>query len=230
MCRVLVVEDHQVTRRTIVLYLQREGFEVDSADDGLAGWAMALQGGYDLLLVDLMLPGLDGREFCRRARRELEVPLIMLTALSTEDDIVHGLGLGASDYITKPFSPRELVARVRARLRERATSADAPLQIADLCLDLQRKELRRDNQPVRLTATEFRLLAVLMQSAGRALSRDQLIERAFGFDFEGSSKNVDIHISRLRKAIEPDRLNPRYILTVAGHGYRFCSRTEHGHP
>ena len=224
MPRILVIEDHQITRRTLALYLQREGFSVDTEADGLQGLARAQQGEYDLLVVDLLLPGLDGRELCRRLRLESQLPLIMLTALSTEDDLVRGLSLGADDYLTKPFSPRELVARVRARLRRADNASADQIRIGELVLDRDKKELSNDQGRIHLTATEYRLLEVLMRAPGRVLSREQLIERAFGFDFEGSSKNVDIHVSKLRKLIEPDRMNPSYILTVAGLGYRFrCS-------
>lgn len=226
MVRILVVEDHETTRRTIALYLQREGWTVDTECDGLQGLATAVQSDYDLLIIDLLLPGLDGREVCRRLREQKQLPVIMLTALSTEDDLVRGLGLGANDYMTKPFSPRELVARVRARLRRTADAETDQICIAELTLDRSTKELHRGTVPVPLTATEYRLLAVLMESPGRAFSRDQLIERALGFDFEGSRKNIDIHISNLRKRIEPDRLSPQYILTVPGHGYRFRQASD----
>ncbi len=229
MPRILLIEDHHTTSRTVALYLRAEGFEVDVQANGLDGLAMALQGDYDLLVVDLLLPGLDGRELCRRLRAERSVPLIMLTALSTEDDLVRGLNLGADDYITKPFSPRELVARIRARLRPGSGEDDGCIRIGNLELNRSQRTLSRDGEAVRLTATEFRLLSVLMQAPGRAYTREQLIERALGYDFQGSSKNIDIHISNLRKRIESDRLQPEYILTVPGHGYRFRPRKSHGH-
>lgn len=228
MPRILLIEDHHSTSRTVALYLRAEGFEVDVQANGLDGLAMALQGDYDLLVVDLLLPGLDGRELCRRLRAERSVPLIMLTALSTEDDLVRGLSLGADDYVTKPFSPRELVARIHARLRPGSDKDEGCIRIGNLELNRSQRTLSRDGEAVHLTATEFRLLSVLMQAPGRVYTREQLIERALGYDFQGSSKNIDIHISNLRKRIETDRLRPEYILTVTGHGYRFRSQNGHG--
>lgn len=228
MPRILLIEDHHSTSRTVALYLRAEGFEVDVQANGLDGLAMALQGDYDLLVVDLLLPGLDGRELCRRLRAERSVPLIMLTALSTEDDLVRGLSLGADDYVTKPFSPRELVARIHARLRPGSDKDEGCIRIGNLELNRSQRTLSRDGEAVHLTATEFRLLSVLMQAPGRVYTREQLIERALGYDFQGSSKNIDIHISNLRKRIETDRLRPEYILTVTGHGYRFRPRNGHG--
>lgn len=227
MQRVLVIEDHETTRRTIALYLQRAGFEVQSEADGYAGLIAAESKHFDLLLIDLMLPGIDGREICKRLRESQhsphlrQIPIIMLTALSTEDDIVSGLGLGADDYLSKPFSSRELVARVQARLRVAANKEYHLIRFGDLCLDKQQLQLTKNGTPIALTQTEYRILETLMNAAGRAFTREELIARAFGSDFEGSEKNIDIHISNLRKRIEDDRVKPDYILTVTGHGYRF---------
>jgi len=223
---ILVIEDHATTRNTLALYLEREGFRVDTEEDGAKGLAKALQPRYALIIIDLMLPSVGGREICRRLRSESNVPIIMLTALSTEDDMVKGLGLGADDYITKPFSPRELVARVRARLRPAAAQGEQ-LRLAGLTLDANRHELRLANRSIALTNTEFQLLEILMRAPGRVYSRDELIERALGHDYGGSAKNIDMHISNIRKRIEPDRNNPQYIQTVIGRGYRFCSSGGH---
>ena len=220
MPNILVIEDHETTRKTIALYLERDGFCVETEAHGRAGLVRAMESKFALVIVDLMLPGLDGREICRRLRKESNTPIIMLTALSTEDDIIKGLGLGADDYMTKPFSPRELVARVRARLRIGEEDGHR-LNIGELTLDLDQRELKVGSDSVTLTHTEFRILETLMKSPGRAFSRDQLIEHSLGHDYAGSQKNIDIHISNLRKRIEPDRLKPVYILTVTGHGYRF---------
>jgi DNA-binding response OmpR family regulator len=220
MPKILVIEDHETTRRTIALYLERDGFCVETEADGQNGLARVLESEFALVIVDLMLPGLDGREICKRLRKQSSTPIIMLTALSTEDDIIRGLGLGADDYMSKPFSPRELVARVRARLRTKPENG-RHISVGGLTLDLEQRELRAGVDPVTLTNTEYRILETLMKAPGRAFSRDELIERALGHNFDGSQKNIDIHISNLRKRIEPDRLKPEYILTVSGHGYRF---------
>ena len=230
MQRILIIEDHETTRRTIALYLQRAGYEVCAQADGLAGLNLAMNRHFDLLVVDLMLPGIDGREICKRLRalpQTQHLQLIMLTALSTEDDIVAGLGLGADDYLTKPFSPRELVARVQARLRVADARALHLVTVGQLTLDKRARLLLKDGQPLALTETEYRLIEVMMNALGRAFSRDELIERALGHDFEGGPKNIDIHISNLRKRIETDRSKPEYILTVSGYGYRFNAGGKH---
>ena len=224
MQRILVIEDHETTRRTIALYLQRAGYEVSTEADGKAGLALALSSHFDLLVLDLMLPGIDGRGICKQLRalpQTRHLPLIMLTAMSTEDDIVAGLGLGADDYLTKPFAPRELVARVQARLRVAEVRALHLVTACKLTLDKRARLLLKDGQPLALTETEYRLIEVLMNAPGRAFSRDEFIERALGHDFDGGPKNIDMHISNLRKRIETDRSKPEYILTVSGYGYRF---------
>ncbi len=223
MQKVLVIEDHETTRRTIALYLQRDGFEVHTEADGLAGLARVEQEYFDLFIIDLMLPGLDGREICRRVRINMDTPIIMLTALSTENDIIAGLGLGADDYLIKPFSPKELLARVKARLRSNEQRQAHLIQAGDLSLDKQQRCVTKAGVAVRLTNSEYRILETLMNAPGRAYSRDELIERALGRDFEGSRKNIDIHISNIRKRIELDRLAPEYIETVTGYGYRFST-------
>ena len=219
MGRILVAEDHATTRNAIALYLERDGFAVETVDNGLDALALARRSDIDLLVLDLMRPGLDGREVCRRLRAECNLPIIMLTALSTEDDVIAGLGLGADDYMTKPFSPRELLARVKARLRPDASEA---ITIAgELAIDCGARQVSVRGRPVKLTPSEYRVLEVLVRAPGRAFTREEIIERAFGYDYGGSAKNVDIHISNLRKRLRTDGVGSPLIETVARHGYRF---------
>lgn len=225
--RILLIEDDATTAETVRLYLEKEGFEVTSIDDGARGLAAARAGEFTLIVLDLMLPGLSGSEVCRSLRRESDVPIVMLTARTTEDDRIAGLELGADDYVPKPFSPRELVARVRAVLRRGEhpqVGGRQVLRFEGLTLDLARKSVEVDGAEVHLTPAEFKLLSVLARSPGRLFGRDQLAERALGDDFTGLSRTVDAHVMNLRKKIESDRSNPRFVQTVLGEGYRFAGR------
>lgn len=223
---ILVVDDDKKIVDLVSLYLKRDGYGVLTAYDGQAALDVARRKHPDLIVLDLLLPELDGTDVCRLLRAESRVPIIMLTARSTDGDKLLGLDLGADDYITKPFNPRELVARVRAVLR-RATPDEEPaadLQFGDLTISFVRHEVLLRGRSVNLTRTEFRLLEALAREPGRAFSRAELLDRAFGYDYEGVERTVDVHIMNLRRKIEPEVGRPHYIATVPGVGYRFEGR------
>jgi len=221
---VLVVEDEPQIADIVRQYLERDGYRVAVVDDGGRAADECARLRPDLVLLDLMLPGQDGFEVCRRIRAQGPTPVIMLTARDGETDKLVGLELGADDYITKPFSPREVVARVRAVLRRgRAAEDDGEvLRVHDLEIDPRRFLATRGGQILDLTPTEFRLLAVLARSPGRAFTRLQLLDQVQGFGFEGYERTVDAHVKNLRQKLEPDPHRPRYILTVHGVGYRLA--------
>jgi len=222
--RILIIEDDGQTAETIRLYLENDGFEVAVAADGASGLDLARSGEHALIVLDLMLPRLSGIEVCRALRKQSNVPIIMLTARTTEDDRVLGLELGADDYVPKPFSPRELVARVRAVLRrgEHPESAGREqLRFDGLEIDLARCTVAVAGRVVAVTPTEFKLLTALARAPGRVFTREQLAERAFGESFAGLDRTVDAHIMNLRKKIEVDRSAPTFVETVFGQGYRF---------
>ncbi|HLC29360.1 MAG TPA: response regulator transcription factor [Dehalococcoidia bacterium] len=220
--RVLVVDDDRKAVEMVRIYLERDGYKVLPAYDGPSALELARAARPDLIVLDLMLPGIGGLEICRALRKDSCTPIIMLTARSAEDDKLLGLDLGADDYVTKPFSPRELLARVRAVLRrtaEKEEEAKGDIHIGSLTLSLRRREALVDGRPVALTASEFDLLAALMQEPGRAFSRLQLLEKAFGDDFEGLERNVDVHVMNLRRklGLRADGA----IKAVYGVGYKF---------
>lgn len=220
--RILVVDDDTNTAKLVKLYLQKDGHTVMVADDGARAITMAREKKPDLIVLDLMLPHVDGIEVCRTLRQESDVPIIMLTARTTDADKLTGLDIGADDYVTKPFSPGELAARVRAVLR-RLPGERGPdeLHRGALRLDFRKREGFLNEQPLSLTRAEFRLLGVLALQPGRVFSRDQLIERALGEDFDGYERTIDAHIRNLRRKLEPDPAQPRYVKTVYGAGYVF---------
>jgi two-component system alkaline phosphatase synthesis response regulator PhoP len=223
---ILVVDDEARIVKLVRDYLERAGFDVLSAQDGETALVVARRERPDLILLDLMLPGVDGLDVCRRLRRESGVPIIMLTARVEEADRIVGLELGADDYVTKPFSPRELVARVRATLR-RASGEMGPTTIiraADVELDTAALMATIGGQPVDLTPTEFQLLATMVRQPGRIFSREQLLGAVHGVAFDSYDRSVDSHIKNLRRKIEPEPRQPRYIQTVYGVGYRFVDR------
>jgi DNA-binding response OmpR family regulator len=216
-----VVDDDAKTVELVKLYLNRDGYRVLTAYDGVEALRLARDGHPDLIVLDLMLPGIDGLEVCRTLRRESEVPIIMLTAKTTDEDKVTGLGLGADDYVTKPFSPRELAARVRAVLR-RLPGERGPDEIkhGQLTVNFIRHEASLDGRSLNLTTVEFKLLGVFIKEVGRVFSRAQLIEDALGYDFDGFDRTIDVHILNLRRKLEPDPSHPKYIKTVYGAGYK----------
>jgi len=220
--RVLVVDDDTKTVELVKLYLNRDGYRVLTAYDGAEALRLAREANPDLIVLDLMLPGIDGLEICRTLRNESDVPIIMLTAKTTDEDKLTGLGLGADDYVTKPFSPRELAARVRTVLR-RLPGERGPDEIkyGQLTVNFFRHEVSLAGRLLNLTEAEFRLLGVLIREPGRVFSRAQLIEKALGYDYEGFDRTIDVHILNLRRKLEPDPSYPRYIKTVYGAGYKF---------
>ncbi len=224
MVRVLVVDDDEAILSLLGSYLAREGFEVQTAGDGEAALAAARTSRPDVVVLDVLLPGLDGLEVLRRLRAEGEPYVILLTAKAEEADRVVGLELGADDYVTKPFSPRELVARIRAVLRRgrgRAEVPEAPLVFPRLRIDPARREVWRDGERVYLTPLEFDLLRALASFPGRVWTREQLIERVWGHDYFGDERVVDAHIKELRRKLQDDPARPSFIGTVRGVGYRF---------
>ena len=222
---ILVVDDEPRIVQLVRDYLEHSGFTVLVASDGAAALRTARTGRPDLVVLDLGLPGLDGLDVARALRRDGEVPIIMLTARTEESDKLVGLALGADDYLTKPFSPKELVARVRAVLR-RAEGMNAPADVirvgSDVELDLPRMDARFGGRRVDLTKTEFQLLATMARQPGRVFTRAQLLDAVRGVAFESYERAIDAHIKNLRKKIEPDTRKPRYLLTVFGVGYRFA--------
>jgi two-component system response regulator RegX3 len=222
--RILVVEDEESFSDPLSYLLRREGYEVAVADDGPAALQEYDRNGADLVLLDLMLPGLPGTEVCRQLRTRSNVPVIMLTAKDSEIDKVVGLELGADDYVTKPYSSRELVARVRAVLRrgsEPEASMPVAVQAGPVRMDVERHVVTVNGQQVAMPLKEFELLEILLRNAGRVLTRMQLIDRVWGSDYVGDTKTLDVHVKRLRGKIEPDPANPRYLVTVRGLGYKF---------
>jgi two-component system, OmpR family, response regulator RegX3 len=223
--RVLVVEDEDSFSDPLSYMLRREGFEAVVAATGPDALAEFDRGGADVVLLDLMLPGLSGTEVCRRLRAKSSVPIIMLTAKDGEIDKVVGLELGADEYVTKPYSARELVARIRAVLRRRGDAEpaqdDGVLEAGPVRMDVERHVVAVDGETVALPLKEFDLLELLLRNAGRVLTRGQLIDRVWGSDYVGDTKTLDVHVKRLRAKIEPDPANPTYLLTVRGLGYKF---------
>ncbi len=224
MTRVLVVEDEESISDPLSYMLRREGFEVSVAEDGPDALRQFERNGADLVLLDLMLPGLSGTEVCRSLRQKSNVAIIILTARDSEVDKVVGLELGADDYVTKPFSHRELLARIRAVLRRGAEAEEllsSTIEAGPVRLDVERHTVAVNGATVALPLKEFDLLELLLRNAGRVLTRGQLIDRIWGSDYVGDTKTLDVHIKRLRSKIEPDPANPKYLLTVRGLGYKF---------
>jgi two-component system alkaline phosphatase synthesis response regulator PhoP len=220
--KILVVDDDVKTVELVKLYSERDGYQVLTAYDGIEALRLARESRPDLIVLDLMLPDIDGLEVCRVLRRESDIPIIMLTAKTTDQDKLTGLGLGADDYVTKPFSPKVLVARVRAVLR-RLPGERGPEEIkrGELSINFIEHEAWFSDRLLNLTSVEFKLLGVLAKEPGRVFTRAGLIEEALGYDFEGFDRTIDVHILNLRRKLEPDPIHPRYIKTVYGVGYKF---------
>jgi len=223
MSRILIVEDEPAIALGLEDDLKMEGYDVEVASDGIAGARRALDGGFDLVLLDVMLPGKDGFEVCRELRRAgMKLPILMLTAKAAEAEKVMGFELGADDYVTKPFGTRELRARIKALLRRASGEAETgPCRFGDVEVDFARGELRLGGRPVELTPIEFKLLDSFIRARGRILSRDQLISAAWGPDTFASARIVDNHIANLRRKIGDDPAEPRFLRNVRGLGYRF---------
>jgi len=229
MQKVLIVEDDPNTASLVVTYLEREGFATLVEHNGEQGLRTALQQRPNLVILDLMLPGIDGLEICRRLRADSEVPILMLTAREEEIDRVLGFSLGADDYVVKPFSPRELVERVKAILRRaRPPAAPMPkvLQHGKLQLDLEKHKVSCGGKPVNLTSSEYKLLSTLMAKPGRVFSRGELLRHFYEHEEAVVDRVIDVHINKLRQKIETDPARPAYIETVRGFGYRFAEKAE----
>lgn len=228
MTRILVVEDEESYRDPLTYQLRREGFDVVEAATGTEALEQFDAVGADIVLLDLMLPGLSGTEVCRELRQRGDVPVIMLTAKDSEIDKVVGLELGADDYVTKPYSFRELLARVRAVLRRKGGESggepeeDGTLEVGPVRLDVERHTVTVDGAAVAFPLKEFELLELLLRNAGRVLTRGQLIDRVWGTDYVGDTKTLDVHVKRIRSKIEPEPATPRYLLTVRGLGYKIA--------
>lgn len=230
---ILVVEDEKTLRETLAYNLSNDGYEVETCADGLEAYQKAHNGSYNLILLDIMLPGMDGFEICRKIRAEKNTPILMLTARDDEIDRIVGLEVGADDYMSKPFSMRELLARVKAMLRRvrlmqeeasPALSASSPKEVltfGNLVIDSIRREVRINDKNIDLKPKEFELLHYLAVNRGRALSRDKILEDVWGWDYMGESRTVDVHMRWLRQKIESDPAQPSRLITVRGAGYRF---------
>ncbi|MCT2088733.1 response regulator transcription factor [Micrococcus terreus] len=224
MTRILIVEDEESLSDPLSYLLGKEGFEVEVVADGLDAVVQFDRSGADLILLDLMLPGQSGTEVCRQIRQRSNVPVIMLTAKDSEIDKVVGLELGADDYVTKPYSARELVARIRAVLRRQGEPEElisATVQAGPVRMDIERHVVSVNGEAVSLPLKEFELLEMLLRNSGRVMTRGQLIDRVWGSDYVGDTKTLDVHVKRLRSKIEPDPSSPRYLVTVRGLGYKF---------
>lgn len=229
--KILVVDDEQNILDVVKAYLEKEGFEVITAMDGEAALNIFNEETIHLIVLDLMLPKITGEEVCSKIRSSSNVPIIMLTAKADEDEKIEGISIGADDYLTKPFSVRELVVRVRALLR-RAYRDFAPMadiltfNNGDLEIDIKKMEVKKQGEAIVLTANEFKILKVLLTNVGQVFSREQLVEKAFGMDYEGFDRTVDTYIKNIRQKIEDNPKNPMYITTVYGLGYKFISNSH----
>ena len=225
--KIVVIDDEKSVRDVVKAYLEKDGFTVYVAANGRKGLALAERSNPDLIVLDLMLPDISGEEICQEVRSRSDVPILMLTAKASEDERISGLVAGADDYLVKPFSPRELVARVRAVLR-RTTGVETPLveilrfDEGRLEIDTVKRAVLRDGEPVDLTPNEYKLLLALARYPGRAYSRFELVNRVQGYDYEGYERTIDVHVKNLRKKIELDPAKPRYVETVTGVGYRLA--------
>lgn len=228
--RIVIVEDDRKTAELLRLYLERDGFNVEIAHDGRGGLDLIRRVRPDLVVLDLMLPSVDGLDICRIVRREMDTPMIMLSARSTEEDMLLGLDLGADDYMTKPFSPRLVVARVRTVLRRTQSNTVSTIRpiwrFGELEVDPMAHEARIQGRPLNLTPKEFKLLETMAREPGRAFRRMELVERVFGFDYEGLERTVDAHIVNLRRKLHLDSEEPGYIETVYGIGYKFAAQPQ----
>ena len=219
--KILVVDDDTRTVELVKLYLNRDGYRVITATDGIEALRLARESHPELIVLDIMLPGIDGLEICRTLRTEFDVPIIMLTAMTTDDDRLRGLDIGADDYVTKPFSPRELAARVRAVLR-RLPGERGPDKVSygPLTVNYLEHEAYLNGKPLNLSPIEFKLLGVFVKEPRRVFSRAEIIEKALGYDFDGFDRTIDVHILKLRRKLEPNPRRPKFIKTVYGAGYK----------
>ena len=217
---ILIVEDEKRIATWLQRYFERDGFQTLVANDGHTGLQMAQEETPDLIVLDLMLPGIDGVEICRRLRTESDVPIIMLTARGAQQDRINGLDIGADDYIVKPFDPKEVIARAKAVLRRVKGTVKPTLRVGDFELKTQAHQILLNGRPLNLSQQQFAILATFIRHPNQVMTREQIIEKAMG-DFDGFDRAIDTHIRRIRKQVEPDPRQPRYIHTVYGAGYRF---------
>lgn len=223
---ILIVEDEEKIADIVRIYLEREGFRVSVADSGQKGLSI-LRNGFDLIILDLMLPDIAGEDICRTIRKDSDIPIIILTAKSDEEDRIRGLGMGADDYVVKPFSPRELVARVKALLRRTKWKEEViSFNNGDLVINSSSFEVKKAGRTIQLTPTEFKLLQCLANHPEQVFTRLQLVNAILGYDFEGYDRTIDAHIKNIRHKIEDDPRNPAYIKTVYGVGYRFIGQPD----
>ncbi len=224
--RILVVEDESKISDIVRAYLEKEKFQVAVADTGEKALSL-LKDGFDLIILDLMLPDMDGEDICKAVRKDSDVPIIMLTAKSGEEERISGLGIGADDYVVKPFSPRELVARVKALLRRsKGTKEIISFNNKDLVIDSSRFELLKKGRPIVLTPTEFKLLHCVALRPGQVFTRLQLVNVILGYDFEGYDRTIDAHIKNIRRKIEDNQKKPSYLKTIYGIGYKFVGQPD----
>jgi len=224
--KVLIVDDDEELVDFLEDYLEKDGYEVTGTYDGKSALRLFRKREFGLIVLDLMLPEMDGYNVCKRMRRESDVPIIMLTARTTEEEKIKGLDLGADDYVTKPFSPGELLARIRANLRRVDEEEDKELTFGEVTVNFPSKEVLIDNESVELTPTEFDILAALAKQPNRVFSRTQLIHEAFGYGYESFERTIDVHIKHIRDKIEPDPGNPTYLQTEFGMGYKFTPQGD----
>jgi DNA-binding response OmpR family regulator len=223
---ILIVEDENKISDIVRAYLEKEGFNVTVADRGEKAIS-ALKNGFNLIILDLMLPDMDGEDICRTIRQDSDVPIIMMTAKIEEDERIKGLGMGADDYVVKPFSPRELVARVKALLRRSGGVKEvASFNSGGLVIDSNLFEIRRNGLSIALTSTEFKILQCIATRPGQVFTRLQLVNVILGYDFEGYDRTIDAHIKNIRHKIEDDRMTPTYIQTIYGIGYKFIGQSD----
>lgn len=227
--KILIVDDDKELVDFLEDYLGKDGYSVTGVYDGKEALQLFRKREFDLVVLDLMLPEMDGYSVCKRMRRDSEIPIVMLTAKTADEEKIKGLDLGADDYVTKPFNPGELLARIRASLR-RVEEEKQPKELTygELTVNFSKKEVLVDNEPVDITPTEFKILAAMIKEPNRVFSRSQLIHAALGYGYESFERTIDVHIKHLRDKIEPDPQDPSYIKTVFGMGYKFDSRGKSG--
>jgi DNA-binding response OmpR family regulator len=224
--KILIVEDEEKISSLVKAYLEKDGYDVTVADTGQKAIS-AVKNGFDLIILDLMLPDMDGEDICHTIRNNSDIPIIMLTAKSDEEDRIQGLGIGADDYVVKPFSPRELVARVKAHLRRiKPAKESLSFNKGDLVIDSSQFEIRKKGSPVILTPTEFKLLQCLAGHPGQVFTRLQLVNVILGYDFEGYDRTIDAHVKNIRHKIEDNQRSPVYLKTVYGVGYKFIGQPD----
>lgn len=219
--KILIVEDDEELVDFLKDYLEKDGYDVTGSFDGKSALRLFRKREFDLVILDLMLPEMDGYNVCKRMRRESDTPIIMLTAKTSKEEKIKGLDFGADDYVTKPFEPGELLARIRANLRRVDSEEKKELNFGEITINFPRKEVLIQNRPADLTATEFDILSTMARQPNRVFSRTQLIHQAFGYGYESFERTIDVHIKHLRDKIEPDPKNPKYLKTEFGMGYKF---------